>query len=195
MFLISFGTVITSVHGFSNQNTDFSYGCQKISAFLVTFCLICTLTVHIIIFFQSTVFLVGKLSSNAEKRHNYKSLYFQVVDNIISMLSERFAECKNFAFLDLVNPCIFKQWRKGVTPDMLQFLKRKYGPLVHIQSLENQLLVIYHDPDFHKDSPLEILQYIYKCGLETSIPEAVKLLKLNSVISISSASVERPFPV
>ena len=76
---------------------------------------------------------------------------------------------------------------------MLQSLKCKYGPFFHIQSLENQLLFIYNDPDFHKDSPLEILQYIYKCGLETSIPEAVKLLKLNSVISISSASVERSF--
>ena len=111
----------------------------------------------------------------------------------MSMLSERFADCKNFAFLDLVNPCIFTQWRKGVPPDMLQSLKCKYGPLFHIQSLENQLRFIYNDPDFHKSSPLEVLQYIYKCGLETSVPEAVKLLKLNSVISISSASVERSF--
>ena len=46
---------------------------------------------------------------------------------------------------------------------------------------------------FFKDSPLEILKYIYKCGLETSTPEAIKLLKLNSVISISSASIERSF--
>ena len=60
-------------------------------------------------------------------------------------------------------------------------------------SIYHQLLFIYNDPDFHKDSPLEILQYIYKCGLETSVPEAIKLLKLNSIISISSASVERSF--
>ena len=109
------------------------------------------------------------------------------------MLSERFADCKNFAFLDLVNPCIFKQWRKGVLTDMFQSLKCKYGPFFHIQSLENQLLFIYNDPDFHKDSPLQILQYIYQCGLETSIPESVNLLKLNSVSSISSASVETSF--
>ena len=109
------------------------------------------------------------------------------------MLSERFADCKNFAFLDLVNPCIFTQWRNGVPPDMPQSLKCRYGILFHIQSIENQLCFIYNDPDFHKSSPLEVLQYIYKCGLETSVPEAVKLLKLNSVISISSASVERSF--
>ena len=175
-----------------NRNTDFSYGCQKISAFGNFLSDLRTDSAYHH-FFQSTVSLVGEPSYNADKRHNYKSLYFQIVDNIMSMLSERFVDCKNFAFLDLVNPCIFKKWRKGVPPDMLQSLKCKYGPLFHIQSLENQLLFIYNDPDFHKDNPLEILQYIYKCGLETSIPEAVKLLKLNSVISISSASVEKSF--
>ena len=58
-------------------------------------------------FFQSTVYLTGE-PSNADKRHNCKSLYFAVVDNIMS----RFADCRNFAFLDLVNPCIFTQWKK-----------------------------------------------------------------------------------
>ena len=77
--------------------------------------------------------------------------------------------------------------------DMLQALNSKYGPLFNSQSLENQLLFIYNDPDFRKDSPLEILHYIYKYGLETSIPEAVRLLKLRSAIFISSASVERSF--
>ena len=144
-------------------------------------------------FFQSTVSLIGEPSSNADKRHKYKSLYFAVVDNSMTMLSERFVDCKIFAFLDLVNPCIFTQWRKGVPPDMLQSLKCKYGPLFHIQSLENQLRFIYNDPDFHKSSPLEILQYVYKCVLETSVPEAVKVLTLHSVISISGASVERSF--
>jgi len=36
-----------------------------------------------------------------------------------------------------------------------------------------------------------MFHYIYKCGIETCVPEAVRLLKLNSVISISSRSVER----
>ena len=166
-----------------NRNTDFSYGCQKIPAFGNFLSDLRTDRAYHH-FFQSTVSLIGEPSSNADKRHNYKSLYFAVVDNIMSMLSERFADCKNFAFLDLVNPCIFTQCRKGVPPDMLQSLKCKYGPLFHIQSLENQLRFIYNDPDFHKSSPLEVLQYIYKCGPETSVPEAVKLLKLNSVISI-----------
>jgi len=90
-----------------HRNTDLSYGCQKISAFGNFLSDLCTDSAYHQ-FFQSTVSFVGEPSSNADKRHNYKSLYFQVVDNIMSMLSERFVDCKNFAFLDLVNPCIFK---------------------------------------------------------------------------------------
>ena len=77
--------------------------------------------------------------------------------------------------------------------DVFQSLKSKYSPFFNLNSLENQLLFIYIEPDLHKDSPLEILHYIYKCGLITIVPEAVRLLKLNSVISISSVSVEISF--
>ena len=91
----------------------------------------------------------------------------------MSMLSESFADCNNFAFLALVNPCVFKQWRNGVPSDRLQSFKCKCGPLFHIKSLKTQLLCIYNDPNFHKNSPLEILQYIYKCGLEINVAEAI----------------------
>ena len=53
-----------------------------------------------------------------------------------------------------------------MSPDMLLCLKSKYSALFDIQSLENQLLFLYNDPDFHKESPFEMLQYIYQCNLE-----------------------------
>ena len=87
--------------------------------------------------------LIGRSSSNADQRHNYKRLYFQVIDNVNYMLAERFVDCDSCAFLDLVNPCIFKQWRTKVPQDMLQSLKSKYGPLFNISSFESQLLFIY----------------------------------------------------
>ena len=43
--------------------------------------------------------------------HNYRSLYFQVIDSIKCILSERFPDCESFAFLDLVKPCTFRKWR------------------------------------------------------------------------------------
>ena len=44
-----------------------------------------------------------------------------------------------------------------------------------------------------KNSPLELLQFIYNFSLEASIPEVVELLKLNASIALSSASVDLSF--
>ena len=91
-----------------HNNFPVYYGCQKISAFGNFLSELRTDSAYHH-FFESTASLVGKPSSVADKRYNYKSLYFQVVGSIMSMLSERFADWKNFAFLNLVNPFIFKQ--------------------------------------------------------------------------------------
>jgi len=56
----------------------------------------------------------------------------------------------------------------------------------------SQFLFIYKDRDFHKENASELLEYIYKFNLQ-DLPEVVKLLKMNGVIAISSASVERSF--
>ena len=46
-----------------------------------------------------------------------------------------------------------------------------------------------------KNSPVELLQFIYNFSLEASIPEVVKLLKLNASMALSSASVDLSFHV
>ena len=40
---------------------------------------------------------------------------------------------------------------------------------------------------------MEILQYIFALNTQFSLPEVVKLLKMNSVFSLTSASAERSF--
>ena len=76
---------------------------------------------------------------------------------------------------------------------MLQQLREKYGSLFDIPSLENQLMFIYKDQDFQKDNPMELLKYIFEMNIQGCIPQVVKLLKLNGVIAVSSASAERSF--
>ncbi len=68
-----------------------------------------------------------------------------------------------------------------------------YGPLFDVPMLESQLSFIYRDNDFHKDTSNEVLKYIFEFNLQSSVPEAVKLLKMNGVLSVASASVERSF--
>ena len=40
---------------------------------------------------------------------------------------------------------------------------------------------------------MEVLNHLFEFGLQESLPEVVKLLMLNSVIAVSSASVEGSF--
>ena len=109
------------------------------------------------------------------------------------MLCERFNDAESFLFLDLVNPKVFIQWKESVPNDKIQQLKDKYGPLFDIPKLVSQLLFVYQDHDFVKENPMELLEYIYHINIQQCIPECVKLLKLNAVMAVSSASGERSF--
>jgi hypothetical protein len=59
--------------------------------------------------------------------------------------------------------------------------------------LESQLTFIYRDSDFYKDTSMGILQYIFEFNMQSSLPEVVKLLKMNGVFSPTSASAKRTF--
>ena len=109
------------------------------------------------------------------------------------MLNERLIDSNTFAFLDLVNPKLFGQWKGSVPAQKLQQLQEKYGSLFDLPKLESQLLFVYNDSDFVKETPLELLDYIYFINVQDCISEFVKLLKLNAVMAVSSASAERSF--
>ena len=175
-----------------NKNTDFSYGVQKISNFLDFLCTLRNDEEYNCLY-ASTVEKIGQPSFRSDLKYNFKQLFFEIIYNTKVMMEERFADCKKFSFLDLVNPKLFPQWKDKVPSDMLFSLKNAYGPLFDLQVPESQLLFLYKHKDLYKESPTEKLEYIFKHHLEHSLPEVVKLLKLYSVVAISSASVERSF--
>ncbi|CAB3981169.1 zinc finger MYM-type 1-like [Paramuricea clavata] len=169
-----------------NTGTDFSYGISRIERFK-NFVSALRTDEDFDKFYQEAVDKDGQPVSRADKKHNYKQLYFEIIDSIAGMLSERFQDMKRFEFLDLVNP-------------------------------KSQRTFIYNDKDFHKEASnevlkyifqfnlqsslpeavkllkiLEVLKYIFQFNLQSSLPEAVKLLKMNGVLALSSASVERSF--
>ena len=100
--------------------------------------------------------MVGLPTSRSARKPNYKQLYFEIIDSTLAMINDRFADCQSFEFLDLVNPVFFKNWKESVPNSSLLCLKDKYEPLFDISSLESQLLFIYKDTDFHKESPTEL---------------------------------------
>ena len=126
-------------------------------------------------------------------RHYYRRLFSEVIDNVSGVLEEQFLDFKDFAFLDLVHPHCFINWKNGVPAEKLELLEKIYGPLFKLSLLEQQLLFIHRDSDFHKASSQELLDYINNLNLQSCFSEVFKLLLLNATIAISSLSLERSF--
>ena len=172
------------------RETDFNYGMRKVENFKLLLASIRNDTE----FNQSYKSAVDKIGPpKADQKINYKQLYFQVIDTIVGMLNERFQDVQSFAFLDLVNPKLFRNYGGTVPSDKINLLKERYGPLFDIPILESQLKFIYMDSDYYKETSMEVLQYIFESNIQSSSPEVVKLLKMNGVFSLTSASAERSF--
>ena len=107
------------------------------------------------------------------------------------MLEDRFEDCENFSFFDLVNPNFFSRWKDNFLKEKFQLLQSRYGSLFNISLLESQMLFVFRDKDFQKSSSMELLEYMYDFELHTCFPEVIKLLKLNAVIAVSNASAEK----
>ena len=175
-----------------SRETDFSYGISRIERFK-NFVSSLRTDEGFSNFYQEAVDKVGEPLSRIDRKHNYKQLYFEIIDSIVGMLTERFQDMKQFEFLDLVNPKVFTTWNGVVPPEKISLLKEMYGTLFDVPMLESQLSFIYNDKDFHKESSSEVLKYMFKFNLQSSLPEAVKLFKMNGVLAVASASVERSF--
>ena len=142
-----------------NRQTGLSFGISKIICFL-DFLHNLRSDNSFTEFFASVVEIIGEPKTRLDLKYNYKRLFYEVIDNIVSMLEERFLDLKDFAFLDLVNPHCFFNWQNNVPVEKLELLRMKYGPLIKISLLEQQLLYIYRDTDFYKASSQELLDYI-----------------------------------
>ena len=175
-----------------NRKIDFSYGVSKMKDF-GTFLSDLRSNQGFENIFSFALEIVGQPTSRSDKKVNYKQLYFQIIDNLVQMLEDRFEDCENFSFLDLVNPNFFSRWKDNCPKETFQLLQSRYGSLFNISLLESQLLFVFRDKDFQKSSFMELLEYMYDFELHTCFPEVIKLLKLNAVIAVSNASAERSF--
>ncbi len=92
-------------------------------------------------FYQEAVDKVGPPLSRTDKKHDYKLLYFEVLDSIVGMLNEGFQDMKRFAFSDLVNPKVFTTWDGQVPPEKINQLKEMYVPCLMYQCLRANFLL------------------------------------------------------
>ena len=104
-----------------NRQTDLSYGIRKIVSFL-DFLGDLRSDKSYAEFFASVVQVAGEPKARSDMKHNYRRLFFEIIDNVSGMLQERFLDLKEFAFLDLINPHCLYNWKNNVPVDKLEIL-------------------------------------------------------------------------
>ena len=122
-------------------------------------------------------------------RHNYSRFFFEVIDNVSGMLQEQFLDFKDFAFLDLVNPHCFINWKNSIPAEKFEHIWSSFK----LSLFKQQLLFAHRDSEFNKARLQELLDYINNLNLQSCFSEVFKLLLLNATIAISSVSVEWSF--
>lgn len=116
-----------------DKETDFQYGMTRIER-VKTFVNSLRTDAKYSEFYNEAIEKVGPPVTRYEQSHHYKQIYFEILDTIVGMLSERFQDMERFKFLDLGNPRVFKNW-KEVPSEKIDLLKEMCGICLTYQCL------------------------------------------------------------
>lgn len=124
----------------------------------------------------------------------YLALFYEIIDNIIQQITDRFADNDKLLFLGLLEQTRFEEYSKIFPNKMFNNLFENYKNLFQKDKLKNELEIFYSDEQFRKISSLqEIIRLIYKNRLHDILSEVYKLLCLIATLPSTSVSVERNF--
>lgn len=125
----------------------------------------------------------------------FKVLYYEIIDTIIMQIETRFANFENLKFFDILNQSKFNSFSKDFPKHLLENLFTYYPSFFNRQKLENELKVLYADPNIFGEGQTiaDIYQFIYSNSLQNNVLEIYKLLSLLLSLSPTSVSNERDF--
>ena len=124
-----------------------------------------------------------------------KRTYFEILDTVITQIETRFKNFEDLKIFDLFLQTNFLYYSKDFPKYLLEKLFKNYPTFFNQAKLENELKVLYADPDiFGKWDKLKDMYNFINCNsLQKTIPEINKLLSLILSLPPTSASNERDF--
>ncbi|OAF66343.1 Zinc finger MYM-type protein 1 [Intoshia linei] len=131
-----------------------------------------------------------------EKKINYQSKYYEIIDNIIVSLEERFTGFEEFDFIELIDVEKFDGFSKIFPSKRVVCLLAKYAGVFDPNSLISELKYVYSDTDIKKCKTIHvILELIYEYDLLKVLPEVVKLIKLLLTLPVTFIPNQTSFSV
>lgn len=125
----------------------------------------------------------------------YKSLFYEIVDNILSQINTRFHDLNKVSFLSLVDTTKFKDYSKEFPSGALQNLIECYPSIFKKnQRLQNELELLYGDSNYSGVNALKALEMLRQSDVHQDVfQEVYKLFSLVVSLPSTSVSVERSF--
>ncbi|XP_008182866.1 uncharacterized protein LOC103309370 [Acyrthosiphon pisum] len=125
--------------------------------------------------------------------NKYSVLQYEILDNIVTQLNERFQDLGKLKFVTLVDSSKFKSYQTAFPNEGLECLSSTYKDVFDLALLKNELSVVYFDSQFHDlhiQQCVKLLKKIQDSGL---LMEVYKLFCLTLTIPYTSVSVERNY--
>lgn len=125
--------------------------------------------------------------------NKYKMLQFEILDNIICQLTDRFQDLNKLKFVSLVDTTKFKSYQTVFPSEGFNCLSIIYKEIFDTDQLKNELSVIYFDEQFHNQSIQQCVKILKEFEESRLLREAYKLFCIILTIPSTSVSVERNF--
>lgn len=128
-----------------------------------------------------------------DKKIDYRRLFFEIIDVLITKTNERFSEMSKLKFFSLLDFLKFEQFMNEFPTDSMNSLKDAYGEYFDFSILKSELTIVYSSTEFHKGNIHELWVYLTSTGLSESLPQVTKLASLILTIPATSTGAERSF--
>lgn len=133
-----------------------------------------------------------KLSAS-DKEQFYKVLFFEILDNILMQMRDRFNDLSELTYFSLADCAKFGEYRTCFPEKLTKNVCRQFPQIFDEVRLNNELSVIYHDDQFYNNKLPDILKTFVDSELHQIFSEAYKLFVLIATIPVTTVSVERNF--
>lgn len=128
-----------------------------------------------------------------DKKTNYRRLFYEIIDVLLTKINERFSEMSKLQFFSLLDFSKFEQFVNQFPTSSMDSLKNSYGEYFDFSILKSELTIVYSSTEFHKRNINELWLYLKSTELSESLPQVTKLSSLILTIPATSAGAERSF--
>ncbi|XP_018575035.1 zinc finger MYM-type protein 1-like [Anoplophora glabripennis] len=127
----------------------------------------------------------------------FRCVFNEILDLVIYQIDTRFKNFKLLKFFSLLDTTKFKYFERNFPQPAYDLLTSIYPNLFDKTKLQNELRILYSDPNLLGESANEtfqnMLNFIYSNALQDDLSEVTKLLSVIVSLPITSVPVERNF--